>query len=956
MFVDTTRNVPSQPPLKTDQAQFNTALYHAGAQPKVVPVKHAPSTPAKQDPAPQTPAKEGVTFGPDEPENGIETYPVQTGGPWPFQMYRHTPFGFDTNDELHSELAATPGLDPKAFGNRPGAPDGADRALQPGDKIVVLDQTRLDYLAEQRKLLSQVMPTASTDSQVSQQDKEITDLADSIYGEVDYATLGQAVPNFESVAKNIRARAPNDWIYQRAINEAKTDIQAAWKAQGRTPDQIGKLLQAGEAGDFTKVHDLAKSQFIAVADALGPNATPEAITAAIMTRAGVYTTYTTGDQRYVDAIKQAAGDASHEILVERPINSVLDIAKAGGKDWQEKSIAKLRQITDPATHTPEQVLGIMSDPRIQHLVRQSVRHTDSLDSPDQGQIWSGWEQTDTIFKDLSAIYDTTFYADGKTPGKGKQLVDDMAGFFVDATSQLPDGTSQSGFTTAQNLGHTIDESFFESGSGEGHIALALAIAAKAKGTDNKAFTGVNSPLYAVKQGIKNYAKHIDDLLAKAKEDGGFIANPVANVDKYLSPTERLALIDKMYAASDPKKVTKLADDLNNWQSALEQREPMQLAMKAYSPALNGDGRFNEADSALSKIPVPDPLPPAAGIADTNGYWFTRTVRAFATAMIKSGTQMVFGKDSPAMKALFTGEKLSIREGRWLDRASRGWSTYLFMANARALYDKPMLIDRIYAPVHSAMAVSEASKAFFPNAARELFTPLKSLSQRLEALHVSGITKSFLRNAAVGLLRDPLDVAYVIVDGVNSFSYFTGKNEEHQKDMVLGFTYGLSVIGDGFAITGAAATALDVELAGLSAGWWTGIGAAIGVVAAGGTYFKGLHDHAHEFDDQNAKAWELLGIKDTEVAKALGKGKTFGDDDSYKNAGPFLVEAFHRAGYSTQEMIDYINTHWSAHQADQIATEIKNDADRGDPNASFPDSDFAEVEQYAQLWNIPFPIA
>lgn len=942
------------PSHKTNQAQFGFVLNNAAKQPVTLPVK--------QDPTQQTPGNTAV-FGPHDPENGVLTYPIQVGGPWPFQIYRSNPFGFDTNDEVHQQLAGTPGLDPMPFGNRPGAPANADRSLQLGYTIIVLDRTRLDFLEEQRTLLSQVMPHASSDSQVTRQDQEITELADSIYGEVDYATMGQAVPDFESVAKNIRLRAPDDKTYQRAIDEAKAHIEGEWKAQGRTADQIGVLLKAGEAGDFTKVHDLAKAQFIAIADALGPNATPEAITAAITARASVYTMYVTGDPRYTTAITQAAGDASHEILVERPIQSVLAIANAGGEDWQEKAIAKLRQVTDPSNHMAGQVLAIMDDPRIQHLVRQSVRHTESLNSPDEGQIWTGWNRGDTIFKDLSAIYDATFYADGKTPGKGKQLVDDMAGFFVEGTSHMLNDV------TAQNLGYTIDQAFFESGSYEGHVALGLAIAAKAKGTDNKAFTGVYSPLNAIAEGIKNYHTHIDDLMNKTAEDGAFISTPLASVGAYLSPQQRLELVDKMLAAAPPDKVKKLNDDIVAWTQALNQREPLQYAMDAYAPALNGEGRYKDAVTALGNIPKPDPLAPTPGITPTNSLWLDRSVRLLGTELAKDFAKWKLPPQ--AYEVLFDG-KNSVRV---VDRLSRGFSTFLFAANSVALLDSPQIIDKMYVPVHGAMAASEASKAFLPNSWKEwLGTSSSGAPRRLsgQALYaaaearingmtgVSNATKAFYRGTAARLFLDTLDSAYLFVDLWNSGSYFLGNTEDGKSDPVRGFAYLISAAGDaafliGAGVTGAGALAGGTAL-GLSAAAWTGIGAALLVIASGINYIKGMHDHAHEFDAQTAQAWTFLGIKDPKVAEALAEGKTFGDGDSYKNAGPFLMEAFHRAGYTVPEMIDYINKNWTADKAATIASLVKNSADRDDPNAPFPDSDFGNVERTAQLLNIPFPVA
>lgn len=939
-----------------DRKPFDKALADTKKnQPQIVPVKDPATPPPDKDDTKAT------TFGPHDPEAGIEVHTVEPGGPWPFQIYRHTPFGYETNDEVHAQLSATPWLDPKAFGNRAGNPDSADRRLQEGDKVIVLDETRLAFLEEQRELLSHVMPSASTDSQVTRQMEQIQELSDSIFGEIDYATMGQAVPDFETVAANIRARAPNDKIYQRAIDMAKADLEAKWKLEGRTKDQIGKLLEAGEKGDFAKVRQLAGEQYTQVADSLGPDATPEAIQAAMLVRAGVYTTYVTGDPKYAQALKDGLADAAHEVLIERPIKSVLDIAKAGGDGWQNKSIAKLREITDPAKHTPEQVLAIMSDQRIQHLIHQSVRHTDKLDSPEQGNIWIGWTRQDTIFRDLSAIYDATLYADGSTPGKGKALVDDMAKFIVDNTSHMATPMD------AQRVGFTIDQAFFESASYDGHVALGLAVAAKAKGTDNKAFTGVQTPLNAIAEGIANYKETIEHLRDKAVEDGRFITNPLASIgDQFMSPDERKAYIDKLIAQSDPGKVATLEKDITEWMSAIERREPMQMALDIYSADFEGVQRYDDAVQALGKLPKPDPLPEAPGIAPTNTLWFQRSVRLLTAETTKE----LLKRNLPdgAWKKLLVGKEVpgGVEGLRLLDRASRGFSSYLFGANAAFLYGSE-LVDTLYVPVHGAMAVTEATKTVFPNqwqkkwlgetAAGTTRTPNRVLAAtfeaRINASNLSDGMKALLRNTTTRILLDPLDAAYLLVDGYNSFAYFAGKTESGEHDIVRGFAYAISALGDAAFLTGAGALTAGAML-GRSAFFWTGWGAALLVVASGVNYLKGLHDHAHEFDGENAKAWEILGIKDRKVAEALGKGATFADGESLKNAGPALVAAFDHAGYSHQEMIDFINQNWNADQADAIASFIKNNINRGDPNDKFSDEDFAKIKRYADLIGIKFP--
>src|SRR5688572_27045974 len=133
-------------------ADFRTLLYGPAGAPRIVLAKD----PGSPDLSPLTARG---------PETGIKIFVVEPGGPWPYQMYRDTPFGYETNDQLRAQRAATPQLDLNPFGNRPGASEWADYSLQAGDKIIVLDEVRLGYLEEQRELLDDVMPSASTDSQ-----------------------------------------------------------------------------------------------------------------------------------------------------------------------------------------------------------------------------------------------------------------------------------------------------------------------------------------------------------------------------------------------------------------------------------------------------------------------------------------------------------------------------------------------------------------------------------------------------------------------------------------------------------------------------------------------------------------------------------------------------------------------------------------------------------------------
>jgi hypothetical protein len=919
--------------IAADGARFDRSLDRA----QRVAQLDRPPLPVRRDASPPLPdRREPVTFGPREPEAGIRAQRYESGGLVPYQIYRRAPFGYRSNAQLRAQLAATPQLDPTPFGSRPAAPANADRRLRTGDTIVVLDQTRLGFLEQQRQLLAR--------------GETGTALTDAIRAEIDYATMGQAVPRFAEVAATLRARAPGDAAWQRAIDQAGTALQAQWQAQGRTPDQIGPLLQAGERGDFGQVRQLAREQLVQLADSLGPDARPEAVSGAITARTAVYSTYTTGDPRYAQAIQQGAADATNEVLVQRPINQVLQIAEAGGEGWHNRAIARLRQVTDPATHTPQQVQAIMGDDRIKQVVRQSLRHAPALDSPEQGPLYADWTSRDTVLPDLAAIYSATLYTDGRQPGVGKALVDETAAFIVDH-SGLDDFSLVGAPPVSMGLHQTaVGQAYrdaFTQAAGEGHVALPLAIAAKAQNTPVSAFSGLYDQGHVVAEGMLRYRDRLGELNGQAQEAGGFVIMPLGSVGRNLTPAERTALIDQMFAAY-PDQTRALQQRLTTLNEFHQRREPIQLALDAYAPTLGGNHGFNTARERLDRIPAPQPLPDSPGTAPAFSLWFQRSLRLAAAETIKHA--------------------YGLPEGGRFDRMSRGFSTYLFAQNAAALVNSEF-IDQLYVPMHAAMAVGELSKTVLPEAWRAaLFgtnaegraNPFLTFSRtndalqaRISALNVDDWTKAILRRTTAGLLLDGLDVAYTIGDAYNSYAYFTGNTQRGEVDLARGFAFAISTVGDAAFLTGSGALTAGAFL-GRSLMFWNGVAIGLQVVASGINYMKGRYDRAHAFDAHTARAWQFLGVANPGVAAALGRGDALADRDLNSNAGILITEAFRHAGYSTPQMIEFINQRWSPAQAQRLARYARDVGSIDGPGAPVPDRQIARLAKYAREARIPFP--
>ena len=366
-------------------------------------------------------------FGPGEGPLGIWEYRLGRAET-PLHIYvRDAKIAPRSNPLLGGQLAATPHLDPSPFGNRPAAAPDADRRLIPGQTIIVLDETRLAYLDEQRRLLAGV-----SNSALSEIDRQTAkgDLQTAIVREVDYAATKQAVPSFEVLVAPIADRAPNDPIFAEALIGAQETLERQWQVDGRTADQLGVLVEASSKGDYARLTTESIKQLIAVADTaagLGDqNSPPEALAAAMLARAGAYSTYAGGDpEKYLTATKQATAQAHDEVFKERPIRALEAAYRAGGLAGAKAFAAKLAEVTDTTRTQPGYGARIMGDQRIQAILDQTL------------ETLSGFKPTREhksevqLLRDLAAVCQNVFYGDGATAGEGKKVVDQLAAKFVE---------------------------------------------------------------------------------------------------------------------------------------------------------------------------------------------------------------------------------------------------------------------------------------------------------------------------------------------------------------------------------------------------------------------------------------------------------------------------------------------------------------------------------------------
>ncbi|ASY71449.1 hypothetical protein [Sinorhizobium fredii] len=406
----------------------------------------------KNEPAPALPWNGGPS--------GIVERQVEPGL-WPFRIYEEAGVDPKDNKALNDQLAATPELDQKTFGNRPSAVKEADKALEQGDDVFVLSPERLELLERQRTALGSASDKSKSETE---RDKAKDDLVVAIAEEVDLATKSLGTPKFGSdknddkkldagevsdLVRPIAERAPGDPIFMEALNQVRDMKEKEWKADGKTDDQLGRIASLGDKKDYDAVTKETRKQLVDVALAAGSE--EGAQITALTNRASIYAGYTAGDpEKYGAALKAGIKDALQEVRVDRHVRDLESAYGKGGVEGAEKFLAKLSEKTDLAQALPsfdtsgkatgdikkllDQSSGslIASDPRVRKMIDQSI----------DGIAASG-SNGDTKAKikalqDLAVASQNILYGDGKKAGAGKDIVDHIANRLVDKmNTELP---------------------------------------------------------------------------------------------------------------------------------------------------------------------------------------------------------------------------------------------------------------------------------------------------------------------------------------------------------------------------------------------------------------------------------------------------------------------------------------------------------------------------------------
>lgn len=740
------------------------------------------STVEKVRPVPSAqPTSDGAgdrsTFGPNDPALGVYGAGV-TPFKWPFRIFADAGVNPDSNSALRAQMAATGVLDPKAFGNRPAAPADAEYTLPPGQMVWALDQTRMGYLEQQRGLLAKIEDPKTT----GDKGKLTEQLQDSVIREIDYAATQQAVPDFDALVAPLAQRAPDDPTYKAALAVARTHFENRWKTEGRTPDQIGKLIADAKDGKYGDVTAETRRQLVAVADAakaeLGDKATPEALAAAIAKRAGVYLTFDASNaadpktSAYLDAVRQGQAQATKEVLVDRP---VAEVRKAAGLDPNGTDVPPLTErqttdllktlaaVTDPQHAMPQQVRDILSDPRIfsrdpktPGLLNQAI---------DRMAHWKtgGDGPYEDMVPNLAHIVQSLSETDGGTPGKGKTLADAMAAQILSKVPAQPeyDGIERNMFADADYFGSELRKA-----AGKGDVALSLAVAGQADRagdtdqaghkTDKNYFNFYHSlrdaSVDAARAGIEDFGGAFDKQGKQLIQDAGFFAHPLANYGQGRTKAQQAADIAAL-RQKDPDAAKKYDATAAAYGRLVEVRQGVTQTVEAYKQDLAGIGGFDrkvESGSPLrpdtrqdSVIKAADALPKPLGNEPINpdttpqpSIWFQRSERNFATHFTLEGLKAVLPKDKYlyARYATLGTDGLSPQEvarvsqaggGDWfnprlLSRFSGGLSTFLFEKNALSIAGDPnsQWNDYLYVPVHASMGASALASTALPDSWKE----------------------------------------------------------------------------------------------------------------------------------------------------------------------------------------------------------------------------------------------
>ncbi|WP_083566888.1 hypothetical protein [Pandoraea thiooxydans] len=874
-------------------------------------------------------------FAPGAPELGIEQTPLAPGMS-PYQVLQQQnifaqPKLLDDTALLNANLAATPSLDRAAFGTRLANPVGTVYSLPIGTSVTVLDPTRLALLEQQRTELH-----AAETAPASQYKSSVATLSATIYQELEYAGTRQSVPDAKALAATIRARAPGDATFQKAVDDALRMYQGTLDAQGRNSAQLGKIDAAAAAGDWAQVRTLAAQQTAATVGADKGAAALGDITA----RGSVYLTYAGGDPHFAQAIKAGIADARQAVLIDKPVNGVLAAYRSGGALAAMKALAGA---TDPQTATPAQVAQILADARIQQLVKQVLHGLTSYDGMSDPPV--------TIIGYLAAACQHATESDQGKAGLGKQAVDRIAIDFVAEADGMP---PDKGLDVFQNP--RLMSQIFTDATGQGNASLGLAVAAQAQRYLNPIFA--SAALDGVRVGLDTLKGSVDSLDKQTTNDAAFLTVPLKDWGGDSTPAQQQQLI-KTLLADNPADAKKLNDDGAQIAQMQETTDSVRMAVAAYRGELHGvtgfdvdapmsfrSGQYNwsvantpSVTKALAALPTlvgaGKPGSTAPVEPSTNTVWLQRSLRKVVEQM---GTKLIANLASAGPGKLLTPGGAKLAQTVW-KRANKTLGAVLYFQNGAyslseaadgglsvLLTDGASGIRQDLAGVSYAMSATIPSDVLGSVRPGSGVTPLargyEKIAAQLDELGLPKLASSGLKISIHLAMQDTSDLASSILGAVEAAQEFAdGENWKGVGNVLNATGYAALLTGPGIDASElpAGATVLGLDAAG-----WTGIGALL--VLAGAAIYTAAdgYSRSHAYDGNDRQLLVAMGVQ-PDIAAQLAKHAT-AFSGAPPSAGPFLGAYFKHGHQSEQQMVAWLNG-LTPHQADVIASAIK----------SFPDN-------------------
>lgn len=861
----------------------------------------------------------------------------------------------DTTSLVDASFAATAALDPKAFGTRAANPADAAQKLPIGQPITALNQKRLGYLEQERAQL-QSLESAPALASKTHLDELKSSLIGTIYQELDYAATPQAVPDMRQLTASIKARAPQDKAFTDAIDDAANLYQTQkLDPNGRTSNALGKIMSAAAAGNWGQVRATVSDQIAASAG------TDQGMTALgdMTARASTYLTYAGGDPAFATAMRNGIQDAQKKVLVDAPVQTVVDAYHQHGAAAMMQTLNKL---TDSQTATMGQVGQIMSDSRVQDVIKRAI-----------GDM-SNWKGEDNFLNsngamlDLSQACQHALESDHGQSGPGRAAVDRIATYIVGQANSLQPANepfTQLVFDEAPNQGNAAlaFARVASAAAGQGNVALALAVSTQARLYQNPVYA--SATIDGVRQGLDILSSSVKNLDDQANKDSAFISVPMADWGANSAPAQQAALV-KTLLADNPDDAKTYGTDLNKIAPLKEQVDGVKAAVAAYSGSLKGVVGFdtdvpqpgrgglyrwgfaNTPSLTKALAGMSDPmanLSKKAGLTDdassdpTNTLWLQRSVRKVYEQI---GKKLIGDLGADGDKSMMSPKGVKLTQA-WWKRINKSVGAVLYFQNAAYSLGEATHGGLLSSMLGGASGIrqelggiSYALSAGIPSDKLASLRPgsgetllakgYESAVAEIDALKIPEGARKALNLSIHFAMQDTSDFASAIIGATEAAQEFSeGKTWEGVGNVLNTAGYATFLTGSGIDAAEVPIGSTFFSESAIAALDWVGGG----LVAAGaliGTSAK-AYATSHEHDENDKQVLEAMGVH-PDIATQLAKHAT-SFDGKPPTAGGFLTQDYFtpenvkvNSGDTEQAaMVRWLNT-LTPQQADAMASALK----------------------------------